>query len=186
MRRRQRPAGRAWRTADPSWDDPLHPTYARRKGGRWNAPGGVNTLYLSESERVARLNAELQISRGLRGMPFTFDDLDPGTMPDLVKVEVEEATLCDCRTARGLRAVSLPAEYPFGEHGALVPWSRCQAVGAEVAAAGLDGIAARSAAPGAGDRDAELVLFTDRGPAIAAVSTRPFRDWFEVEEPSGR
>ena len=82
MQRRHRAAGPAWRTADPSWDDPLDPTYARRKGGRWNAPGSVSTLYLSESERVARLNAQLQISRGLAGMPFTFDDLEeliPGT-----------------------------------------------------------------------------------------------------------
>lgn len=186
MRRRPRAAGPAWRTADPSWDDPLDPTYARWSGGRWNAPGSVNTLYLSESERVARLNAQLQITRRLAGMPFTLDDLDPDAMPDLVEVDVAHTTLCDCRTARGLRAVSLPAGYPTSDDGRPVSWRRCQEIGAEVVATGLAGIAARAAAPGAAHRDAELVLFTDRGPALRAVSTRAFRDWFDSDARFGR
>jgi RES domain-containing protein len=186
VQRRHRAAGPAWRTADPAWDDPLDPTYARRTGGRWNAPGSVNTLYLSESERVARLNAQLQITRRLAGMPFTFDDLDLDAMPDLVEVDVEDTTLCDCRTARGLRAVSLPAGYPTGDDGRPVSWSRCQEIGALVVARGLAGIAARSAAPGATHRDAELVLYTDRGPGLRAVTTRPFRDWFDSDGGIGR
>lgn len=135
---------------------------------------------------MARLNADLQITRRLRGMPFSYDDLDPDTMPDLVEVDVRETTVCDCRTARGLRAVALPVEYPTGGTCQPVPWDRCRAVGAQVVAAGLDGIAARSAAPGALHRDAELVLFTDRAPAVRAVSTQRFRDWYMGEARSSR
>ncbi len=45
-----------WRIADPTWADPLDPSFAQRRGGRWNLPESFPTLYLNEDNLPARLN----------------------------------------------------------------------------------------------------------------------------------
>ena len=46
-----------WRIADPAWANPLDPSYAARRGGRWNPPDSFPTLYLNEDKVTARLAA---------------------------------------------------------------------------------------------------------------------------------
>ena len=45
------------RLADPAWQDPLDTSFAKSMGGRWNAPGSFEVLYLNRDVRVARLQA---------------------------------------------------------------------------------------------------------------------------------
>lgn len=167
---------RWWRIADPSWVDPLDPTFAEERGGRWNAPGSHPTLYLNEDVVTARLNLRLFIEQ----MPYEAEDLRHDTAPLLVGATLPRAQqVADAHSPTGLSALGLPTTYPrTGRRGGLVPHSTCQPIGAEVRAAGLRGVRARSAqvVDGAGR---ELAWFpaTSRSRATP-VAVLGFATWF--------
>ncbi|HJQ76158.1 MAG TPA: RES family NAD+ phosphorylase [Acidimicrobiia bacterium] len=168
------PDGHSWlRVADPSWADPLDPSYAREHGGRWNPPGSFPTLYLNEDLTTARA----QISALLSGSPVEPDDLDVGF--DLVVASLPRSQeVADAVTGTGLRALGLPDSYPRHSNGRPVRHGTCQPVGAGVAAAGLRGVHARSAATEDGS-GRELAWFPARESSRATLLERlSFRDWW--------
>ena len=78
-----------WRIADPAWTNPLDPSFAQRRGGRWNPPGSFPTLYPSEDAGTSF--AGMTDFRWLvPGFPSTRD-------PKLSFVRNQEngSTLCD-------------------------------------------------------------------------------------------
>lgn len=169
------------RLAEPRWGDPIDTTHSRRSGGRWNAPGAFGVLYLNDSLEMARA----QVRHKLRGQPFGVEDLEPSRQHVLVPIEVEECRVRDCASEAGVFAVGLPASYPHDEHGTPVEHDRCQPIGAAARAAGLDGVACRSAAAGANRRE-ELALFEEAVPRlVSAGEPVPFAEWYleEVAEP---
>jgi RES domain-containing protein len=107
-----------WRIADASWRDPLDPSFAARRGGRWNPPVSFPTLYLNEDLVTARLNLRTFIA----AWPYEPEDLRPDTGPVLVAASHPRAqTVCDAHTPEGLQAAGLPKTYPFDSKGTLVP-----------------------------------------------------------------
>jgi RES domain-containing protein len=158
----RRGGGEYNRLAEPGWANPLDTTYSKRRGGRWNPPGGFGALYLNRGRPVARL----QVNHKLAGQPYGIEDLDPGEQHDLVDVVVAELDFRDCVTAPGLAGVDLPTTYPVDAAGDPVPWASCQPVGRAAYDAELAGVACRSAATGAGSGDEELAVFDTRAGGV--------------------
>lgn len=162
--------GRYLRVADPEWADPLDAGYAAGGvGGRWNPPG-LPCLYLNADESTARANVE----RLFVGLPYGSEDLDPDEAPLLVEADIPAGTGLDAYSDAGLLAAGLPVTFPHDAAGGVIPHATCQPIGASAFAEGLDGVDARSAAPG-GDR--ELAWFP-RDRVLSAVSERHFQDWY--------
>lgn len=166
--------GQEWlRVADPHWADPLDPTYAAERGGRWNPPNSFPTLYLNEDLDTARA----QIVKLLDGSPVEPEDLDPGF--DLVLATLPRSQdAADAVSDDGLAALGLPKTYPRHRNGRPVRHESCQPVGEEIHALGLRGVYARSAVmnDGAGG---ELAWF----PATAAskatfIAMLSFEEWW--------
>jgi hypothetical protein len=166
--------GREWfRVADPGWLDPLDPMFAMERGGRWNPPGSFPTLYLSEDVPTARA----QVMKLLEGTPVDPEDLDGGF--DLVLATLPRAQVAaNATTDEGLAALGLPTTYPRYRTGRPVGHDACRRVGADVHAAGLRGVYARSAATRDGT-GRELAWFPARGTSTATLMERhPFRTWW--------
>ncbi len=166
--------GQEWlRVADPSWADPLDPSFARDRGGRWNPPASFPTLYLNEDLPTARA----QVTKLLEGSPIEPDDLDQGF--DLVTATLPRSQeAADAVSDDGLRAAGLPITYPRYANGRPVRHDVCREVGERVHGAGLRGVYARSAATGDGS-GRELAWFPARETSRATlVKRRPFRDWW--------
>jgi RES domain-containing protein len=161
------------RVADPGWEDPLDPGFARRAGGRWNAPGSIPVVYLCRSVDVARA---VVLGR-LAGQPFGPEDLEPRRSPVLVAATVPRDRYADVVTARGCESAGLPRSYPSDGRGRAIGWGRCQPVGEAAWAAGHPGIACRSAAPAAPPGGEELAFF-HRRKRLRRGETRAFDDWF--------
>jgi hypothetical protein len=170
--------GHVWlRVAKASWADPLDPTYAKDHGGRWNPPRSHATLYLNEDLATARA----QIPRMLEGYPATPEDLDDefvlvgATLP-------ARQMVADAVSDQGLEALGLPASYPAHANGRPVRRATCQPVGEQVAAMGLRGIRARSAATRDGS-GRELAWFPARttSRATQAGSAIPFHAWWDAD-----
>lgn len=162
------PAHEWWRIADARWANPLDPTFAAKRGGRWNPPDSFPTLYLNEDRVTARLNLRLFVA----GWPYEPEDLRDDTGPVLVGARLpRDQHVADAHTPAGLSALALPPGYPRDEAGAPVPHGPCQAIGARVAAAGLRGVRCRSAREpeGAGR---ELAWFPARGASRATLTRR--------------
>lgn len=162
--------GRYVRVADPEWADPLDASYAAGGAGRrWNPPG-LPCLYLNADEATARAN----VDRLFAGLPYGPEDLDPDEAPLLVGIDVPAGTALDAYSDRGLLAAGLPTTFPLDAAGIVIPHATCQPIGAEAFAQGLNGVDARSAAPG-GHR--ELAWFP-RGRSLAVASMQRFDDWY--------
>jgi RES domain-containing protein len=164
-----RRGGRYLRVADPSWTDPLDGGHAALRGGRWNPPESYPVVYLCADEAVARAN----VHRILDGQPYGPEDLRPESAPVLVTATVPADGYLNAVTEAGLEALGLPRTYPRDSRRRRVPWSRCQPLGEQAHAAGLPGVAARSAAGAAGE---ELAYFGRRKLRRGAV--RQFEEWF--------
>lgn len=164
-----------WRIADPAWDDPLDPGFAKQRGGRWNPAGSFPTLYLNEDMVTARLNLRAFIA----GWPYEPEDLREDSGPVLVGCTLPRGqVVCDVHTPEGVAAAGMPATYPFERDGSLVPHGRCQPVGERARASGLRGVRARSAQSrdGAGR---ELAWFPASVRSLARrVETLAFPEWF--------
>jgi hypothetical protein len=171
--------GQVWlRVADERWDEPLDPSYAQRHGGRWNPPGSFPVLYLNENLETARA----QIRLLLEGQPVHPEDLDPpfvlvaSTLPSGQRV-------ADAVTEPGLGSLGLPNSYPVDEEGFRISRSMCQPIGSDIAAAGLRGVHARSAATRDGS-GRELAWFPARTSSRARPvgEPLPFDRWWSGDE----
>lgn len=159
------PDGRVWlRLADPEWSDPLDPSYARERGGRWNPPDSFATLYLNGDVATGRM----QIERMLAGSPVHADDLDDHAYVLVAATLPRGQTCADATTPAGLRALALPATYPRDASGRHVGHAACQEVGSRVHGERLRGVWCRSACTADG-RGRELAWF----PATARSLARP-------------
>lgn len=169
------------RVAKASWLDPLDTTYAKRKGGRWNPPHSYATLYLNEDLATARA----QLPKMLEGYPATPEDLDDEFV--LVRAQLPSAqVVADAATDEGLDALGLPTSYPTFANGRPVRHATCQPIGASVAAQGLRGVRARSAATE--DRSGrELAWFPARPSSKATLvgDPLPLHRWWDTD-PSDR
>jgi hypothetical protein len=166
---------RWWRIARHSWDNPLDPSFARDRGGRWNPPGSFPALYFNEDLVTARIN----LRRFIAGWPYEPEDLRDDTGPVLVAAVLpRRQRVADVHTPAGVRAVDLPATYPFDDAGRLVDHRVCQLIGVAARTRGLRGIRCRSAQTplGAGR---ELAWFPASTTSRARlVDTLPFSTWF--------
>lgn len=146
------------------WRDPLDPTYARDRGGRWNPPESFPVLYLNGDVATARM----QIDRMLADSPVRMDDLDDDAFV-LVSVTLpRDQVSTDAATPPGLASLGLPATYPSEASGRPVPRAICQTIGSDVHAEGLRGVWCRSACTDDG-RGRELAWF----PATARSQAKP-------------
>ena len=94
-----------WRIGDPSWANPLDPSFAQHRGGRWNPPGSFPTLYLSEESVTARLNLRAFIA----GWPYEPEDLRDDTGPILVGCTLlRRQVVCDAHSPAGLHGGRAP------------------------------------------------------------------------------
>lgn len=161
--------------ADPSWSDPLDPSFAAARGGRWNPPGSFPVLYLNEDLVTARTNLQLFID----GWGYGPEDLRDDTGPMLVAATLPRTqAVADVHSDLGVAAAGLPASYPLDGQNRPVGHDRCQPVGVTARQAGLRGVRCRCAQAvyGAGR---ELAWFpaTSRSRARPVSVTR-FRAWF--------
>ena len=164
-----------WRIADPTWNDPLDPGFARQHGGRWNPPDSFPVLYLNEDLSTARMNLYAFVAQ----WPYGPEDLRDDTGPSLVGCTLpRQQTVCDAHSRAGIHAAGLPRTYPLRADGTTVPHAPCQAIGANVKAAGLRGIHARSAQTVDG-RGRELAWFPASSRSLARrIRSLAFSMWF--------
>ncbi|MGI9609966.1 MAG: RES domain-containing protein [Acidimicrobiia bacterium] len=161
------------RLADPLWSDPLDPSFAAERGGRWNPPGSWPTLYLNEDLSTARS----RVLELLEDSPVEPEDLDGGF--DLVEARLPRSqTAADAVSDSGLTSLGLPVNYPKYRNGRPVGHEACQAVGAAVHEADLRGVRCRSAATPEG-LGRELAWFPAGGRSAAKfVERRMFDEWW--------
>ena len=168
--------GHEWlRIADPQWSDPLDPSFASQRGGRWNPAASFPTLYFNEDIETARANLRVFAQR----WPYEPEDLRSDTGPVLVAATLpRRQEVADLHSPAGLERGGLPPTYPADKIGHPIPHAVCQAIGQQVKDAGLKGVLCRSAnaAHGAGR---ELAWF----PATARSRAHrrraiPYGDWF--------
>jgi hypothetical protein len=178
MRTELLPDGQVWlRIAEASWlkGDPLDPSFAETRGGRWNPPNSFPTLYLNEDVVTARLN----LRHFIEDWPYEPEDLRSATGPMLVRALLpRRQPVADVHSREGVAAVQLPAGFPLGDDGRLVAHGACQAIGLEAKRAGLRGVRARSArGPDGAGRELAWFPATRRSRA-RAVAVEPFEAWY--------
>lgn len=176
MRTEILPNGHVWlRIADTAWANPLDPSFAAVRGGRWNPPSSHSTLYLNEDLVTARLNLRLFISE----WPYEPEDLRDATGPVLVLATLPRSQrVADVHSRLGVADVNLPATYPVDGSVRLIAHSVCQPIGLVARQARLRGVRARSArAPDGAGR--ELAWFpATRQSRARARSIEPFETWY--------
>lgn len=165
-------SGLYYRVFKPEWADPLDTTPSRLHGGRWNPPGSFGILYLARDGAVAAAIARAQHA----GRAVGLFDLQPDRRPHLLEVGVPHSDNLDVVTPEGVRALRLPARYPFGGGR-----DRCQPIGVRAyGARTFLGIACRSAAecqPGYWVGE-ELAWFDRSLPVAEGGPRRDFRSWY--------
>jgi hypothetical protein len=140
----QIPDGHVWlRITRPHYADPFDPSFAQRRGGRWNPPESWPTLYLNED--LATVHAQV---RHL----FTGRGVEPDDLDDDAPIRLAACTLpgrqrvCDAVTDVGVEGIGLPRSYPSDADGVQVSHSSTQQIGERVHHQGLRGVWCRSAA----------------------------------------
>ena len=176
MRTEQILDGHRWcRVARSSWTDPLDPSHAQRRGGRWNPPDSWPTLYLNEDIVTARMNT----GRFVSGWPYEAEDLRPENGPHLVVLTLpRNQRVADVHTPAGVRSVGLPATYPLDCRNRVVPHGRCTPIGRAAKGDGLRGVRSRSVpSPGGAGRELAWFPATRRSRALL-VERLVFERWF--------
>jgi hypothetical protein len=176
MRTERLPDGHVWyRIAEAGWIDPLDPSYAAVRGGRWNPPNSHPTLYLNEDRRTAHRN----LAAFIDDWPYEPEDLRDETGPVLIHATLPaNQRVADVHTTAGVVAVGLPPTYPLDGDGRVVDHTRCQPIGLEVKRAGLRGVRARSARAPVGDLR-ELAWFpATRRSKAQKLRAQSFADWY--------
>ena len=168
-------SGRAVRVADPDWRQPLDPSFATLRGGRWNPPSSFPVLYLCATVAVAR---EVVLGR-FAGLPYGLLDLRSDRRPVLIETDVPTHRAVDVVTDAGCRAASLPVTYPLDARGRKIGWARTQSIGQAAWGQDEQSIACRSAALPKGEAGEELAWFVrGRRDRLAVSARRSFEDWF--------
>lgn len=176
MKSEHLPDGHRWlRICEAGWEDPLDPTFAQVRGGRWNPPRSWRTLYLNEDLVTARLN----LARFIVGWPYEPEDLDDRSGPHLATATLPRSqTVADLHRPEGLAAVGLPATYPVDADGRQVEHDACQPIGEQARLEGLRGVRCRSAqTPHGAGRELAWFPATARSRA-RLVDRSPFSAWF--------
>lgn len=168
--------GHEWlRIANPGWDDPLEPSFAAKRGGRWNPPDSFPALYLNENLATARYN----LDHFIEGWPYEPEDLRDDSGPVLVSAVLpRRQRVADCHTRAGVASMGLPASYPLDADGRLIPHQDCQPLGRVAHGANLRGVRSRSArVPDTAGR--ELAWFPASSSSRARAMGRvPFSQWY--------
>jgi hypothetical protein len=170
------PDGHEWlRICEAGWKDPLDPSFAQVKGGRWNPPDSWPTLYLNEDVVTARLNLDAFIA----GWPYRPEELDDAHGPQLAAATLpRNQTVADVHTPGGVVAVGLSPTYPIDESGDPITREVCQPIGIRVQEAGLRGVRCRSVqVPRGACRELAWFPATSRSRAHL-IQRRDFIDWF--------
>lgn len=168
--------GHRWlRICDADWADPLDPTFARVRGGRWNPPDSWPTLYLNEDLVTARMN----LSSFIAGWPYRPEDLNDATGPHLAVATLPRSQIvADVHSPDGVSAVGLSDTYPVDADGKTVPHEICQPIGVDVKQTGLRGVRCRSAqAPLGAGRELAWFPATSRSRAVL-IERHQYVDWF--------
>lgn len=159
------------RMADPDWEEPLSPEYARQHGGRWNPPASFGVVYLNATVDVARAQVGHKLEpRGIRP-----EDLDDESGPVLVATTVPRSDYVDAVGDEGLVDLGLPRSYPLDDAGQPIPHTRCQPIGLRAWNEDEPGIACRSAAVPAGNGE-ELAFFARRD--LKSNQVDSFSAWY--------
>jgi RES domain-containing protein len=168
-----------WRVADPSWGDPFDGSYSMAAGQRWNPRGSFPAIYLNDDRQTAQANARHILRRVDHFFGVMETDLVPSELPVMYPCKVCECSVLDVVSDAGCTSVGLPVTYPPDAQGTVISHDQCQPIGTAAHSAQLDGITARSAAPGG---NTELVWFPDiagplaaSGPPERAISDEPTR-----------
>ncbi len=163
------------RICNAEWANPLDPTFAQVRGGRWNPPDSWPTLYLNEDLVTARLN----LASFIAGWPYRPEDLNDATGPHLAVATLPRSQIvADVHSPDGVSAVGLPDTYPVDADGEMVPHGICQTIGAEVKQTGLRGVRCRSAqAPLGAGRELAWFPATSRSRADL-IERHQYVDWF--------
>jgi len=162
------------RVCDATWLDCADTTFARRFGGRWNAPGSFGVLYLCADRTVAAANARKAYEDDGR---LTLFDRRPERRPHVQEFSIVSSRFVDAVSPVGLKALGLPGSYPSG-----VSWARCQRIAQTAYDSDEHGIAYRSAAEAIRGRwlGEELALF-DTAMRLATPGPRhPFAQWYPL------
>lgn len=168
--------GHEWlRVADPAWGDPVDPSFAANRGGRWNPAESHPTLYVNEDVVTARINMQLWAD----AWPYEPEDLRAEHAPVLVGAELPRAQhVADVHTPDGVAALGLPSSYPVDHTGATVTHEVCQPIGVRLHSLGLRGVRCRSArSPLGAGRELAWFPATTRSRATV-TSVRSFDEWF--------
>jgi len=163
--------GRYLRIAESGWRDPLSGRHSRESGGRWNAPGSFEVVYLNATVEVARA----QVRRKLEPRGILPEDLEPDRGPDLIHTEVPKQPYVDACTERGLASLGLPPSYPL-DKGGEIPHAACRSIGQRAWDADEPGIACRSAAS-APHQGEELAYFS-RDRKLSVKRRESFARWY--------
>jgi hypothetical protein len=170
------PEGRSWwRIAPADEADPLNPEHAIERGGRWSPPGSFPVLYLQEDV----VSARIEMQRFADRWPFEPEDLIESGAPVLVEAFLpRQQTAADAHTPAGVKALGLPASYPYDRKGALVAPETLRPLGSRVRNQGVRGVRSRTASPSLGAGRA-LAWFPAGGRSTARRGrTLSFADWF--------
>ena len=162
------------RVCDATWLDCADTTFARRFGGRWNAPGSFGVLYLCADRSVAAANARKAYESDGR---LTLFDRRPERRPHVQEFTVAHSRFVDGVTTIGLAALGLPDSYPTGGS-----WSRCQGIARMAYDLHEKGIACRSAAEATRGRwlGEELAIFDTAIGLATRGPRRPFAQWYPL------
>ena len=161
-----------WGIADPSWADPLDPSYAQRRGGRWNQPESFPTLYLNDDKATARSN----LRRFIDGWPYEPEELREDNGPILVECVLPRRQAVF--GMEGVGAAGMPYTCSFLEDDAVDGHDRCQPIARRPRHPGPRGVRARWARSGAG---AGWEIACGPGSVRSVLrrkATSPFRLWF--------
>jgi hypothetical protein len=166
------------RVADPDWPDPLDPSWAEWRGGRWNPARSFRALYLNADPSTA----VLQITKMLRGSPVRPEDLDDDAYVLVAATLPRRQRCAEAVTDGGLRALGLPASYPLDDDGGPVGHAACQPVGRQIRDLSLRGVVCRSAATmDGGGRELAWFPATRRSRARAVWDRPlPLGEWREA------
>ena len=164
-----------WRIAEPSWNDPLNPNFAKELGGRWNPPNSFRTLYLNGDKKTAHCNLRAFIDT----WPYEPEDLRDDNGPVLIGCRLpRKQVVCDVHTADGVRDAGLPDTYPLEVDGTIVSHSKCQEIGKRVKVERGRGVHARSARSSSA-KDLELAWFpASTRSAARTVEKLSFIAWY--------
>jgi RES domain-containing protein len=168
--------GTLFRCVLPSYDQPLDSSYAQQTGGRWNPPGSFAVLYTFTSPQTAQTWLDTRWS----ALGFTWDEIEPAKLPDLVVMDAEVEGLADVATDEGLQAFGLPAVYPVGFETS-GSYSMTQAIGVQIHDRQGPGLVTRSATAqswtGPMLNWCEVAIFTEYARLPTAVDRLSYNKW---------